>query len=84
MAEVWYFSDGSGSWKLNFIRAFNDWEVELVANLLKVWEREKVSNEMDTVSWCGVSGGGYLGGKAYRVLQPGFDPLFPVKGNLGV
>ena len=34
VAEVWDHSVGNRSWKLNFLRAFNDWELDQVANLL--------------------------------------------------
>ena len=34
VANVWDHSVGDGSWNPVFERAFNDWEIDLVANLL--------------------------------------------------
>ena len=34
MADVWDHSVGNGSWNPAFEKAFSDWEIDLVANLL--------------------------------------------------
>ena len=34
MVEAWNHLDDGGDWNLNCVRAFNDWEINLVANLL--------------------------------------------------
>ena len=54
--EVWDLSDGRGSWKPTFTHAFNDWEVDMVANFLNVLQKERVSMDLDTVSWRGETG----------------------------
>ena len=40
-------------WRLNFVRAFNNWEVDLIVNLLNVLQKERVSTVADSVSWRG-------------------------------
>ena len=32
--EVWDQEVGNGSWNLNFVRAFIDWELDMLENLL--------------------------------------------------
>ena len=32
--EVWDQTVGNGGWSLNFLRAFNNWDLELVTSLL--------------------------------------------------
>ena len=39
VAEVWDQSVGRGSWNLKFVRDFNDWELELVLDLLKALQK---------------------------------------------
>ena len=34
--EVWDQNFGQGGWNLRFFRAFNDWELDLIGNLLNV------------------------------------------------
>ena len=41
VAESWNHSDNRGGWILNYVRDFNNWEVDLVANLLFVRCREQ-------------------------------------------
>ena len=45
LVESWNHSDGRGGWNLNCVRAINHWEVDLVANLLFVLRKERVSTE---------------------------------------
>ena len=56
LAEVWGHLVGNGSWNLNFERAFNDWEMEMVGNLLSALQKEMVTSELDMVSWLGAAG----------------------------
>ena len=41
--EVWDPSFGQGSWNISFSRDFNDWEVDLVGNLLYMLRDYKIS-----------------------------------------
>lgn len=55
IVEVWDQIVGNDSWKLNIFRALNDWEVDLVVNLLNVLQKESVAIELDKVSWKGMT-----------------------------
>ena len=67
MAEVGDQTAGSGSWKLNFLRAFNDWEWDLVVNLLSTLQQQRVTSELDGISWKGMGGDGFSVHGAYKV-----------------
>ena len=52
MAEVWDPSVEGGNWSPHFSRAFNDWEVVLVEQLLMTIQGKRVTAELeDRVSW---------------------------------
>ena len=50
MEEVWDQNFGQGGWNLRFFRAFNDWELDLVGNLLHVLRGYRLTLEDDSVS----------------------------------
>ena len=54
VAKAWNHMDDGGGWNLNCVRAFNDWEIDLVANL-HVLQKEKVSTTLDRVIWKGAA-----------------------------
>lgn len=47
MVEVCYQMVSNGSWRLNFVIDFNDWEVDKAINFLSILQKERVSNESD-------------------------------------
>lgn len=49
---MWDQSTGLGSWNVRFVRAFNDWEMNLVGNPLDALQ-EETSSELDKVMWKG-------------------------------
>ncbi|RVX09618.1 putative ribonuclease H protein [Vitis vinifera] len=51
--EVWDPNFGQGGWNLSFIRAFNDWELDLVGDLLTVLRGYRLTLEEDSVTWKG-------------------------------
>ena len=79
-AEVWDqgVGIGHGSWNLRFERAFNDREVVLVVNLLRVLQSERVFTDADKVTWIGSVGDSFLVCAAYKVFQPGFASSLPL------
>ena len=79
VAESWNHSDAKGGWNLNCVRAFNDWEVDLVVNLLIVLQKERVSTELDSVTWKGAADANFSVRNAYNLLAPSSCLLFPVK-----
>ncbi|RVW27602.1 hypothetical protein CK203_103594 [Vitis vinifera] len=48
--EVWDPNFGQGGWNLSFIRAFNDWELDLVGDLLTVLRGYRLTLEEDSVT----------------------------------
>lgn len=79
VVEVWDHSVGNGAWNLNFVRPCNDWEVEMIGNLLSVLQRKRVSNGvglsyLEMCCWGRVLGEGGL----YGPVTEG-SPLFPCK-----
>ncbi|RVW76689.1 hypothetical protein CK203_047575 [Vitis vinifera] len=49
--EMWDQNFGQGGWNLRFLRDFNDWELEMIGNLLHVLRSYKPSMEEDSVRW---------------------------------
>ena len=56
--------------KFNFLRVFNDWEMNQIANLLCTLQKVKVNTEPDSIS----------AREAYSLLSPRTDSVFPAKG----
>ncbi|RVX00219.1 putative ribonuclease H protein [Vitis vinifera] len=78
--EVWDPSFGQGSWNISFSRDFNDWEVDLVGNLLYMLRDYKISSEEDSVLWKGGGCGIFRVKEAYNLLVASNDIVFPNKG----
>ncbi|RVW70583.1 putative ribonuclease H protein [Vitis vinifera] len=78
--EVWDPSFGQGSWNISFSRDFNDWEVDLVGNLLYMLRDYKISSEEDSVLWKGGGSGTFRVKEAYNLLVASNDIVFPNKG----
>ncbi|RVW90342.1 putative ribonuclease H protein [Vitis vinifera] len=49
--EMWDQNFGKGGWNLRFIRDFNDWELDMVGNLLHVLREHRTTWEEDSVFW---------------------------------
>ncbi|RVW97113.1 hypothetical protein CK203_030084 [Vitis vinifera] len=49
--EVWDSSLSQGSWNLRFSRDFNDWELDLIRDLLNMLRDFRISSENDSVLW---------------------------------
>ena len=80
VVEEWDQSVGNGSWKLNFLRPFDYWELDLVRNLLNAMQKERVSSKLDRISWKEAGGDSFSVREAYRVLNPKTTSLIFVKG----
>ena len=79
MAEAWNHLDDEGGWNLNCVRAFNDWEIYLVVNLLHVLQKERVSTALDRVIWKGAVDATFTICNAYNLLVSSSVSRFPVK-----
>ena len=80
MADVWDSFAGLGSWNPTFVRAFNDWEIVLVENLLFSLQKERVTDKMDTILWKGSAGASFTVNEAFNSLASGSAIHFPAKG----
>ena len=80
MENVWDSFAGPGSWNPTFVRAFNDWEIVLVENLLFCLRKERVTDEMDIVLWKGFASASFTVHEAFKSLASGSAILFPAKG----
>ena len=60
-----------------FIRDFNDWEVELVGELLQALRGVKITWEDDSVFWKGGGSGQFRVKDAYSWLDRSMDVNFP-------
>ena len=49
--EVLDSSLGQGGWNLRFYRNFNDWELDLIRDLLNMLSDFRISSEEDSVFW---------------------------------
>ena len=49
--EVWDSSFGQGGWNLRFSRDFNDWELDLIGDLLNMPMGFRISSEEDSMFW---------------------------------
>ncbi|WKA02180.1 hypothetical protein VitviT2T_020398 [Vitis vinifera] len=75
--EVWDQNFSQGGWNLRFFKAFNDWELDLVGNLLHVLRGYRLTLEDDSVSRNG-GRNKYFGVKeAYSLLVNPNDTAFP-------
>ena len=68
MNEVWNSNFGQGGWNQRFSRGFNDWELDLIGDLLTMLRDFRISSKEDSVFWKG-GGHGIFGVKdAYNLL----------------
>ena len=49
--EMWDQNFGVGGWNLRFIRDFNDWELDMIGNLLHDLRGHRITLEKDSVFW---------------------------------
>ncbi|RVX19065.1 putative ribonuclease H protein [Vitis vinifera] len=66
--EVWDSSLGQGGWNLKFSRDFNDWELDLIGDLLNMLRGFRISSEEDSVLWKGGGHGTFGVRDAYFLL----------------
>ena len=77
--EVWDSSLGQGGWNIRFYRGFNDWEQDLIRDLLNMLRDFRISSEEDSVLWK-EGGHGIFGVKdAYNLLVVPNACAFPIK-----
>ncbi|RVX21853.1 putative ribonuclease H protein [Vitis vinifera] len=75
--EMWDQNSGQGGWNLNFLRDFNDWELDMVGDLLHVLRGHRPSLEEDSVIWRQGRNGQFRVKEAYSLLTNPNDTSFP-------
>ncbi|KAL6333218.1 hypothetical protein AAG906_028401 [Vitis piasezkii] len=75
--EMWDQNSGQGGWNLIFLRDFNDWELDMVGELLHILRGHRPSLEEDSVMWRRGRNGLFRVKEAYRLLDNPNDTVFP-------
>ena len=75
--EMWDQNFGQGGWNLRFLRNFNDWELDMIGDLLHALRGYKPSMEEDSVCWKGGKNGKFRFKEAYRLVARTNDIVFP-------
>ncbi|WJZ98951.1 hypothetical protein VitviT2T_017437 [Vitis vinifera] len=75
--EMWDQNSGQGDWNLNFLRDFNDWELDTVGDLLHMLRGHKPSLEEDSVLWRHGRSGQFRVKEAYSLLTNSNGTGFP-------
>ena len=75
--EMWDQNSGQGNWNLNFLRDFNDWELDLVGDFLHILRGYKPSLEEDSILWRQGRSGQFRVKEAYSLLTKSDDIGFP-------
>ncbi|RVW53192.1 hypothetical protein CK203_087559 [Vitis vinifera] len=74
--EMWDQNFGQGGWNLRFLRDFNDWELDMIGDLIHALRSYKSSMEEDLVCWKGGKNGKFRVKEAYRLLVSTNDIVF--------
>ena len=83
MEEMWDQNFGQGGWNLRFLRDFNDWDLDMVGNLLLALRGHRITMEEDLVFWKEGRNGQFSVKKAYSLLVSPIAAVFP-KSNVWV
>ncbi|RVX14524.1 putative ribonuclease H protein [Vitis vinifera] len=75
--EMWDQNCGQRGWNLRFIRDFNDWELDMLGNLLHDLRGSKTSLEEDSVLWKGERNGHFRVKAVYSLLANPLASGFP-------
>ena len=74
---------GQGDWDIRFVRGFNDWELDLVGNLLHTLRGFNPTLEEDAVFWKGGKNGKFKVKEAYNLVVNSVASNF-LKNNIWV
>ncbi|RVW54291.1 hypothetical protein CK203_068441 [Vitis vinifera] len=75
--EMWDQNFGGGGWNLRFIRDFNDWELDMVGNLLHELRGHSITLEEDSVFWKIGGNGQFRVKEVYSLLDRPLTVVFP-------
>ena len=77
--EMWDQDSGQGAWKIVFVRNFNDWELDMIGELLHTLRGHRPSLEDDSVMWRQGRNGLFRVKEAYRLLDKPNATVFPAR-----
>ncbi|RVX13511.1 putative ribonuclease H protein [Vitis vinifera] len=77
VGEMWDQNSGQGGWNLRFFKDFNDWELDLVGELLQALRGQRITLEEDLVFWKGGKNGQFGVKNAYNLLISPIISVFP-------
>ena len=78
VSNVWNPDSDGGGWTPIFLRAFNEWEVELVEHFLQKIQAFRMQREVEyIVTWRTLRCGTFSIKSLYSILEPEDSPLFP-------
>ncbi|KAJ9693798.1 hypothetical protein PVL29_009659 [Vitis rotundifolia] len=77
--EMWDQDSGHGEWNLVFERDFNDWELDMVGDLLNTLRGHRPALGDDSVNWRQGRNGFFRVKDAYRLLDKPNVTVFPAK-----
>ncbi|RVW20280.1 putative ribonuclease H protein [Vitis vinifera] len=80
VGELWDHNSDLGSWNLRFSRGFNDWELNMVDELLQILRSQRITLEEDLALWKGGKNGKFEVKEAYELLISHSTLIFPKKG----
>ncbi|RVW16952.1 LINE-1 reverse transcriptase-like [Vitis vinifera] len=80
VGELWDYNSDQGSWNLRFSRGFNDWELNMVDELLQIIRSQRITLEEDLALWKGGKKWKFEVKEAYELLISHSTLLFPKKG----
>ncbi|RVW47057.1 putative ribonuclease H protein [Vitis vinifera] len=75
--EMWDQNSGQGGWNLISLRDFNDWELDMLGELLHILRGHRPSLEEDSFMWRQGRNGLFRVKEAYRLLDNPNDIVFP-------
>ncbi|RVX09762.1 Transposon TX1 uncharacterized 149 kDa protein [Vitis vinifera] len=80
VGDMWDQNSGQGGWNLRFIRGFNDWELNMVGELLQILRSQRITLKEDSTLWKGGKKGKFGVKEAYGLLISPSVSTFPKKG----
>ncbi|RVW98893.1 MADS-box protein AGL24 [Vitis vinifera] len=80
VGDMWDQNSSQGGWNLRFIRGFNDWELNMVGELLQILRSQRITLEEDSTLWKGGKKGKFGVKEAYGLLINPSVSTFPKKG----
>ena len=80
VADYWEGNSGSGVWNVQFVRAANDWELEVFSSFFNLFYAKVIRSGVDDrLCWLGSKSGKFSVKSMYGLLYSSPSVLFPWK-----